>query len=194
MDEQLHAALKATSCSIERGVTMVRVLICDDNRLFLTTLESRVSDCLKQLGVSSQIHTYTCISEISGPILASCDIAFLDIDFKSNQYNGLDIARKIHSVRKDAVIIFVTNYIEYAPEGYEVRAFRYLLKKDISTKYAECIKQAIEHLNQHKETLKIKVNGEVIDINLKSILYIESQLRMVVIYAQRDREIKTYEC
>ena len=47
------------------------------------------------------------------------------------------------------------------------------------------------------ETLKIKVNGEIIDIPLKSILYIESQLRQVLIHVQRDssgKTIKKYSC
>lgn len=194
MDKIQYTAQRAISCRIERGTAMVRIIICDDNRLFLTMLESRIIDCLRQLGVTYKIHTYTSMSEISDPILSSCDIALLDIDFNSNSYNGLDIARKLRSVRKDSVIIFVTNYIEYAPEGYEVRAFRYLLKKDISSKCSACIRDAVEYLDQTKETFKIKVNGEVIDLSMNSILYIESQLRMVTIYVQKDRGIKKYEC
>lgn len=74
------------------------------------------------------------MERIPDSILSGCDIAFLDIDFEGKRYNGIDIARRIRSKRKDAVIIFVTNYIEYAPEGYEINAFRYVLKSEISRK------------------------------------------------------------
>lgn len=194
MDKMQKAEQQVISCCIERGSTVIRVIICDDNQDFLSILESHVSGCLKQLGISSKIHSYTGVGEIGGPILASCDIAVLDIDFNTTNYNGIDIARKLRSVREDAVVIFVTNYIEYAPEGYEVRAFRYILKKDIPQKLEKCIQQAVAYLDHNKEMFKIKVNGEVIDLDLKSILYIESQLRMVVIYVQKARGIKKYEC
>ncbi len=71
------------------------------------------------------------MEEISTQILSSADIAFLDVDYSGKNYNGMDIARKLRSLRKDTVIIFVTNFIEYAPEGYEVQAFRYILKREI---------------------------------------------------------------
>jgi len=194
MNEMQKSEQQVISCCIERGTTVIRVIICDDNEDFLAAMESRVTDCLKQLGISTKIHSYTGADKIGAPILASCDIAILDVDFNTPNYNGLDIARKLRSVREDAVIIFVTNYIEYAPDGYEVRAFRYVLKKNVPTKLGECIRQAVDHLNHNKEVFKIKVNGEVIDLDLKSILYIEAQLRMVIIYVLKERGLKRYEC
>ena len=41
---------------------------------------------------------------------------FLDIDM--GDVNGIALARQIRTIRKDAVLIFVTNYGEYAAEGY----------------------------------------------------------------------------
>ena len=45
------------------------------------------------------------------------DIAFLDIDMP--QMSGIELARRVHSLQPDTIIIFITNYIQYAPEGYE---------------------------------------------------------------------------
>ncbi len=42
--------------------------------------------------------------------------------------NGMDTARKIREVDNEMEIIFVTSLIDYVQEGYEVRAYRYLLK------------------------------------------------------------------
>ena len=49
-------------------------------------------------------------------------------------------------------------------------------------------------LKTSRETLKIKVNGEIIDIPMNDILYIESQLRMVLINVQKENGIKQYSC
>ena len=87
-----------------------------------------------------------------------------------------------------AVIIFVTNYIEYAPEGYEVQAFRYSLKCDIFDKLDSYLQLAIIKLHSSREKFKIQVNGEIIDIPVENILYIESQLHTVTIIVQKDKQ------
>lgn len=184
-------------CIVERGKPMIRILICDDDDIFLTKLQHAIEATLQNMDIVAKIHTYNSMEAIGQPILASCDIAFLDIDFAHTRYNGLDIARKLRMVRKDAIIIFVTNFIEYAPEGYEVQAFRYVLKLDVENKLNDYLEQALAQLRSVCETLKIKVNGEIIDIPLKAILFIESQLRMVLIHVQKDssgKTIKKYSC
>ena len=193
-----HGAIQEIlPCTVERGRPVIRIIICDDDEYFLEKLRNSIESVLHGMNVSAKIHTYSRMEDIGQPILASCDIAFLDIDFAHTRYNGLDIARKLRAERKDTIIIFVTNFIEYAPEGYEVQAFRYVLKLDVESKLKDYLQQAIAYLRAVCETLKIKVNGEIIDIPLPSILYIESQLRMVLIHVQKDSSGKTtkkYSC
>lgn len=58
---------------------------------------------------------------------------FLDIDM--DERSGMDIARRVRELHLDTIIIFVTNYPEFSMEGYEVRAFRYLLKQELQQSY-----------------------------------------------------------
>ena len=185
------------NCSIERSVPMIRILICDDDNAFSSKLQMQIEDLLAKKSLKAKIHTYESMEKISDPILSSCDIAFLDIDFASNDYSGLDIARKLRSMRFDAVIIFVTNYIEYAPEGYEVQAFRYSLKSDIFEKVDNYLQLSIMKLQSSRKKFKIQINGEIIDIPIEDILYIESQLHTVTLLVQKDKigkQLKEYTC
>lgn len=102
---------------------MIRILICDDSVLFASQLKDAVEASMKKRDLKVKIHEFHCAEEIGSEILSSCDIAFLDIDFKGKDYNGIDIARKLRDLHNDAVVVFITNYIEYAPAGYEVQAF-----------------------------------------------------------------------
>lgn len=54
------------------------------------------------------------------------DVAFLDIVMEP--VNGISLAKKIREYDRSIILIFCTAYLGYAPEGYEVKAFRYLLK------------------------------------------------------------------
>lgn len=58
--------------------------------------------------------------------LAKEDILILDIQMGS--INGIELAREIRKLNENNIIIFTTNYLEYALQGYEVAAFRYLKK------------------------------------------------------------------
>lgn len=197
IDENKNTDHRLVNCSIEWSVPMIRILICDDDNAFSSKLQMRIADLLDKKSLKAKIHIYESMEKIGDPILRSCDIAFLDIDFANNDYSGLDIARKLRSMRSDAVIIFVTNYIEYAPEGYEVQAFRYSLKSDIFEKLENYLQLSITKLQSSREKFKIQVNGEIIDIPIEDILYVESQRHTVTLLVQKDKQgkhFKEYTC
>ena len=118
---------------------MIQVLICDDDLLFLTKAKSYIQSFFQEAGVKAVIHTCRSWEEIGTALPASCDIAILDIDFSQKKYTGIDIAKQLREARSDSVIIFLTNYIEFAPEGYEVQAFRYIMKSEFSRKMEACL-------------------------------------------------------
>jgi len=129
----------------KQGCSMISVIICDDNQQFVYSLKKDVESILREKQFQAKVFVCSCLSDIGKELLDSCDVAFLDIDFAGKSYNGIDIAQIIRQRRNDATIVFVTNYIEYAPVGYEVQAFRYLLKDDISEKLSPCIEQILSH-------------------------------------------------
>lgn len=175
---------------------MISILICDDDKQFVEKLSSAVADSLRRNGVRAKINTFFSAEEIGNEVLSSCDIAFLDIDFKGKSYNGMDIARKIRGLHNDALIVFVTNYIEYAPEGYEVQAFRYLLKDEISQKLEISINHMLTRIRTAKSNIKIQANGELIDIKVRDILYVESMGHILIFHvcSKDGGSEKQYSC
>lgn len=165
------------------GDPMLSILICDDDSTMIAAMRTATESVLNEFDKKARIHTFTNAVSVSEQILSSCDIALLDIDFDGANYNGMDIARKIRSLRSDTVIVFVTNFIEYAPEGYEVQAFRYILKRDLQADLKAILPLALKQLNQ--ETLPIQVNGEIIKILLDDILYLEVQQHNVTVVTRK---------
>ena len=163
---------------------MLKILICDDDPVCLEKVHRRVRDIYD----TAMIMAYQRQEEIPPSYLSDCGIALLDIDFRGQDQNGIQIAQLLREVNRDAVIIFITNYVEYAPEGYEVQAFRYLLKKDIDRKLEPYLRDAIEKLEQTRETVTVTVSGEPITIRLRDVLYIEAQAHNALIYIQRQTD------
>ena len=176
-------------------VSMICILICDDDPTMLNKINSAIQSIIVDRNLKAKIMRFEDASRISDQLLSSCDIAFLDIDFESEEYNGLDIARRLRKLRNDSVIIFVTNFIEYAPEGYEVHAFRYILKSKFDSDIEPYFAQAVKQIHRRKEVVKIQVNGEIIDLHMENILYFEVQQHNITVHIQRNadrKEVKTY--
>ncbi len=165
---------------------MIHVLICDDDARFAARLKTALDALFASRKTEARIGVFGAAEEIGGETLSLCDIAFLDVDFAGKEYNGLDIARRIRALRGDTVIVFVTNYVEYAPEGYELRAFRYLLKDEIERKLPDCLAQALVQLKTEKSDIKILSEGETVSLPLRDLLYVES-MGHTLIYHMRFR-------
>ena len=111
----------------------MNILICDDELL----AAEKIADLVSHFAVK-----FTDVEKCMKSSLERCDIAFLDIDMKP--YNGIDLARVLHDANPNAIIIFVTNYIEYAPAGYEVNAFIYLLKPEMEKTFDRFFEDALD--------------------------------------------------
>lgn len=173
---------------------MIRIVLCDDSAPFLETLSIEIRQILRRNRIEGAIYSYEYTEDIPSYLLSNCDVFFLDIDFNEKQYTGIDLAKRIRKLRPDAVIVFVTNYIEYAPEGYEVQAFRYLLKSNIHSKLEQCLLQTISRLQTERETMQINISGEILSIPIADILYIESQghLALVHVLKKGNQALKVY--
>ena len=130
------------------AVKEIRVLICDDDRESLDAIHQKAETIFAKLNIQGIFDMYSISEAVAEDSLKNCDIALLDVDFEEQNLNGIDLARKLRQVNKRAVILFITNFIEYAPEGYEVQAFRYILKRDLDTVLGRYLMEAMELLRR----------------------------------------------
>ena len=174
---------------------MIQIVLCDDNPQFLASLRDNIRTVLGGHYINATLHCFENAETIPEQILGCADVFFLDIDFGGKEHTGIDLARKIRQFRQDSIIVFVTNYVEYAPEGYEVQAFRYCLKSEIHNKLEQYLLQTISRLNAGMEMLQISISGETISIPLAEILYIESQGHAVLIHTMKSgsQAVKLYK-
>lgn len=184
---------QVTCCQIVRDNPMIGILICDDDLVFLERMHTFVAAFFRSKNIKVKIYTYLDAQKISPQIYKSVDIALLDVDFENECYNGMDIARLLRTYRKDSVIIFVTNFIEYAPEGYEVQAFRYILKRQLDSDLFQYLTLAISQLKCVRDTIKFQVNGEIFDVPLVDVLYLEVCQHNVTIFLKTGQSSKPHK-
>ena len=139
-------------------------LIVDDEPLALELLESYVSR-------TPFLHLVdrcdSAIKALSVVEETPVDLIFLDIQMP--ELNGLELSRLVGNKVK---IIFTTAFEQYAIEGFRVDALDYLLKP---FNYSEFLRAATKALRTHPapESIFVKSDYKLIQIQLKDILYIE---------------------
>lgn len=170
-------------CRTAVGQTEIGIILCDDDADFLKELQSKIARICAKHNLKAAIAAYRSPADIPAKLLTSCDMAFLDIDFEDENGNGIDIARKLREHNSTALIFFVTNFIDYAPAGYEVQAFRYILKQDMDDVLERYLMQAMEQLAEGQEFLRLRDRDGSVDIPLEQITYLEVMDHSVSIHA-----------
>ena len=158
----------------------MKVLVCDDSQEDLDWVAALLAEPCRK--IRAQLTAASRPEELGD--LSCFDLAFLDIDMKGT--DGLTLARRLRAARPDAVIVFVTNFVQYAPEGYEVQAFRYLLKPTLEEKLVPCFDLAVQELLSRRQSITVRADGEMVELPLREILYFQSDQRTATAHLARD--------
>lgn len=162
----------------------MRILICDDEPSFAQSLQQCVRSFLQQLQWAVSVDCISDIHQMQSIDALQYDIAFLDIDMGS--LNGIELARRMRKQRPDLILIFVTNYVQYSLEGYEVHAFRYLLKSQLETKLASCLSAAITAYQKDRNFIRFSCDGMETDLLPAHILFAETEGRRLRLHLKNE--------
>ena len=159
----------------------MRCIIIDDEPLAVRLLESfieKTPDLQLLASFTDSIEGAAAIKE------GKADLVFLDIQMPD--LDGMELARIVPPQTR---IIFTTAFKEYAFESYEVKALDFLLKPIRYSKFLAAIDKAREWFRLHLQpsTIFIKVDGELRQLPLDSILYVSGMKDYVMFYITDEK-------
>ncbi len=132
----------------------MRIAIVDDEREFLLNLKSMISENYPEpdkLSISEFGSGEEFVKNFKKNMY---DIIILDIEMK--ELNGLETAEKIRSADSSVIIVFLTSHQEFALQGYEVNAFRYMLKSQPETMYRRQLSSIFDEYHQTHLTFPVQ--------------------------------------
>lgn len=155
----------------------MRIAICDDESIYRQQTYNAIESISKSLDVV--IDTFDNGKELIHRFKTlNYDLVMLDIEMP--EIDGISLARKLRELSEDVYIVFLTSHIEYALEGYEVNALRYLTKPVNNQKLKEILEYIIQKQSK-EDVLWIKTDEAEEKIRLSDILYLEAQNQNIVI-------------
>lgn len=166
----------------------MRIAVCDDEEKFRVQAKEMIDKLAGSLDVIVDAYS-------DGRKLLEAfdkkpyDVLFLDIEMPV--MDGITLAKKLRERSDSIYIVFLTGHVEYALEGYEVNALRYLTKPVQEAKLSEVLRFVMDK-NVSKRQLMIKEDGDETLINVSDIIYMEAQNQYVMIYTTGGEHLIRY--
>ena len=155
---------------------MFRIAICEDEKVFLEYESSLVKEWAASNEHPLELDTYISAEQFlfESEDKAPYDLLIFDIQMKG--MNGMELAKTLRARGADSAIIFVTGIPDYAIEGYEVGAVRYILKPV----KAEVLNELLDtvYAERQKTAGDFFVLGQGADLEkipFEKIIYIEAR-------------------
>lgn len=170
---------------------MIRCIAIDDEPLALAQITGYIEKT-SFLGLVAACHN--ALQAVDIVTKGGIDLIFVDINMPD--LSGMDFVK---SLSQRPLVIFTTAYSEYALEGFRVSALDYLLKP---ISYAEFLKSANKALTQYElmagkrsgtgnQSLFIKADYKMVQVDMNSITHIESQNEYIRIFIENDKPVMT---
>lgn len=118
------------------------------------------------------------------------DILFLDIEMEPEGMNGIELAAKLRKNDGSIQLVFVTGYMEYIADGYDVEALHYLLKPVTEEKLGSVLARALERVKAREKELFLQTTDGSVRVLNSEIRYLEVQRNYVTIHAAEEYTVK----
>ena len=164
---------------------MFDIAICEDNPIHANLLKEKVSALLQ---MPFRIHTFLSGNEF----LENCnekssnyDLIFMDIVLEKDSENGIQLAQIINRHFPFAQIIFISQYLEFAPTVYETKHIYFINKDRLDDYLKKAIYTALENISGlRSQYLYFRRNQKDYQVLKNEILYLERILRTTEIHTR----------
>lgn len=161
---------------------IIRIALCDDEASLAQSYAGMIREWALRRGHSCEISILCSPEELLFESQDGCFYDLLLLDIEMPGMNGLELARRIRRTDRKIKIVFLTNYENFVFQGYEVGAFRYLMKAEISGKLDSLMDAVAEEWEEEKEYLLIRAGGGEEKLELTEILYLEASRHDTILH------------
>ncbi len=152
----------------------MKIAVCDDDKKDIARLKKLIEAYDAENNIGFSISEYESGSEMLKAVSNGVDVDIILLDINMDDMDGLSVAKKIREEMDDVPIVLVTAFMNYALDGYKVRASRFLIKDDLDKTFTECMDDICGEIRKKSKVIAFScVEG---DMRLKAsdIILIET--------------------
>lgn len=166
---------------------MYTIGICDDEAIQVNILTEYIQEICGAKGLEVNIVKCNSGEELVESLEHhTYDLVFLDIEMGG--MDGLETGKQVREALKDAIIVFITGFKDYALDSFQIKAFDYIIKPISKQRFHTIFLEAIERiddltfLNKKKKKFTIKSREGMKSLSLSNIYYFEKKGKYVQIH------------
>ncbi len=178
----------------------VHFALCDDEVEQLNILHEIITQISGIKGYEVTIDTYASGSKLvhafqhmSHPY----DLVFLDMQMP--EIDGIETGKGIRELNKDVIIIYITGFVDFAINAFEIRAFDYILKPVDTKKLEKALEEALAKIEATHvlkagvdDLLILNYDKKIVSIKQEDVIYLEKSENKVVVVC-KDCKYEIYD-
>ncbi|MCR5756037.1 MAG: LytTR family DNA-binding domain-containing protein [Acetatifactor sp.] len=151
----------------------MKIAYCEDEPAQAILMQKRIEAWAEKNRIACTVDLYQSAEEfLFRSEKFQYDVLLLDIAM--NRMDGMELARRIREYDREARLVFLTSDSSRVFEGYEVNAFRYLMKPVDEKKLIAVLDQLEEQLHRTSDdSVILRVDGENIRVECSGVTYLE---------------------
>ncbi len=166
---------------------VTKIAVCDDSLAVCT----QICDFLKRVELERQeefdICCFSSAEELLMKMPEDTQILFLDIVMQGE--SGMQAAHRLRETDRSLCIIFITSMVQYALDGYGVRAFGFLKKPLEYLIFRREVLDALDNIARRQgKRIVLRAGGQVCALSTSEILYAEILGRELKIVTEDDAQ------
>lgn len=169
------------------------VILCDDEPTWLRRGEQFLRAYARSELIELELSTYESVESLLTGQTAAPDALFCDIELESGE-NGIDLVGKVNSLWPHCQVVYVTNFLRYAPEVYVTEHLWFVLKDDFERRLPEILQKLMRKIEDEAYTLSLEtIGGELIALPSDRILKLERTGRVTRISVDDGETVEVSE-
>jgi len=150
---------------------MLKIAVIEDSKEY--------ADLLKKKILETDFKDETAVEIYLDPVVfldalrdgEKYQLCFSDIEMPG--MDGVKLAEEIRKKDSRIMLVFISSYLEYATEGYRVKAFDYLLKGQMDDRWGVLVGRVMKQLEDDREKVyKVTAGDKVVVFPVDDILYV----------------------
>ena len=164
---------------------MIKIAVLDDEPIFLERIGKKIysiyGEMHRKVEVDHYSHGQVLLDEVKDA--KWYDVYVLDVEVPD--LSGVELGRKLRQISPYCFIIFLTAYPKYAIDGYDSRAYQYILKDEWETKLKDTLLKIQKEMDSvYEPTYRIIINNRMEKVPVKDIYYARKDGKNVVFYTR----------
>ena len=170
---------------------MIKIAICDDLEEMVSILNKLVLNYIEIHHELAEITLYSQSRLLQYDIQEGKYFDLILSDIEMPYMDGMELARYIRTYLPEALIVFITSYLKYSVDAFELSIFRYIPKNSLKTRLPQVLRDAFRMIQlQSEQYYTICTATRLEKISLRKIIYIQREGKNAVFYLMDGSETR----